>query len=116
MCLRITSASMPVGVKRAKGLLHDCVRASAISLGLTSTVCRAVEQPVFSAQKAKILFHEGASPLQAMRPSNRAMGPTGEVLSCFWVLHSSPPPDAPCEEVPWIPGSQKSSLHSKARA
>ncbi len=100
MCLRITSASMPVGVKGTQELVHDCVRVSERSLGLRSRVSCAVEQPVFSAQKAKILFHEGASPLQAMRPSNMAMGPTGKVLSCFWVLHSSPLPDAPCEEVP----------------
>ena len=42
-------------------------------------VC-AVDQPIFSAQKAKILFHEGASPLEAMQPSNRrrAGAPTSE--------------------------------------
>ena len=80
MCLRITSASMPEGVKRTQELVRECVRVSARSLGLTSRVCCAVEQPEFSAQKAKILFHEGASPLQAMRPNNRTMGPTGEVL------------------------------------
>ena len=40
----------------------------------------AVEQPVFSAQKAKILFHEGASPIEAMQPSRRrgTRAPTSE--------------------------------------
>ena len=35
---------------------------------------------MFSAQKAKILFHEGASPLEAMRPGTRPRGkaPTSE--------------------------------------
>ncbi len=46
-----------------------------IWLSCSHGTCCAVEQPVFSAQKAKILFHEGASPYEAMQPSNRR-GPT----------------------------------------
>ena len=55
---------------------------SAASQGLRGGVCRAAEQPLpaFSAQKAKILFHEGASPLEALRPGSRLRGraPTSE--------------------------------------
>ena len=52
----------PLTDKQACGLFSSCPHVKD---------CCAVEQPVFSAQKAKILFHEGASPYEAMQPSNR---------------------------------------------
>lgn len=57
----------------------------------------AENQPVFSAQKAKILFHEGASPFQAMQPSTRRVtrGPTSAHSSayCHAVLCAEFTPD-----------------------